>query len=129
MTFLLDTHAWVWSLADSTRLGAGALRAVASGQPLVISAVTLYEIAGKTRLGKWPEAAGLGPDLIATAERQGVAILPLLPEFAQRAALFDWPHRDPFDRMIAATVQAAALTLISSDATLDSVPGGLHRVW
>lgn len=129
MTYLLDTHAWVWSLGATRNLSSGAREAVLSGQSLAISAVSLYEVAGKARLGKWPEAAALGPDLIGTATRQGVGVLPVQPEVALRAGLLDWPHRDPFDRLIAATAQVMGLPLVSKDAAFDSVPGGLTRVW
>ena len=42
---------------------------------------------------------------------------------------FNWSHRDPFDRMIAATCIVRRVPLVSKDATLDGVPGGIRRVW
>jgi PIN domain nuclease of toxin-antitoxin system len=39
----------------------------------------------------------------------------------------NWSHRDPFDRMIAATALSGGDILISADTTFDSLP--LRRVW
>jgi PIN domain nuclease of toxin-antitoxin system len=48
------------------------------------------------------------------------------------AGLLDWPRRDPFDRIIAATAIELNLSLPSADAvfdTLSSLTGRRARVW
>ena len=53
---LLDTHAFVWWLADSARLSASALETIADGENIIaISAASAWEIATKYQLGKLPE--------------------------------------------------------------------------
>ena len=43
---------------------------------------------------------------------------------------FDWPHRDPFDRIIVATALARGLAVVSKDATLDGNGApGWRRIW
>ena len=52
---------------------------------------------------------------------------PLTPAIALRASLLDWPHRDPFDRLIAATAEAMDARLVSRDPAFDGLP--VRRVW
>lgn len=127
-TLLLDTHIWAWSLVDRRRLSRSALAALTGGRPLWLSPVSHYEITQKARLGKWDDMVAYLPDLPALQREQDIRTAPLTPEIALRAGLYDWAQRDPFDRIIAATAQMMGLPLVSADATLDGVPGGLHRI-
>ncbi|MEM6742399.1 MAG: type II toxin-antitoxin system VapC family toxin [Pseudomonadota bacterium] len=127
---LLDTHVFAWALLDSPRLTATARAAILEADRVCISAVSFYQIGQKVRLGKWPEMAPHAAALPALARRQGAVPLPLSAEAATAAALLDWPHRDPFDRLIAAAAALEPLTLVSADAAFDTAPlAGLHRVW
>lgn len=72
-----------------------------------------------------PYIVGLEGRIVADRMR----LVAMTAELALRAGLYDWLHRDPFDRLIAATAQVMGLVLVSGDASLDSVPGGLTRVW
>jgi PIN domain nuclease of toxin-antitoxin system len=44
------------------------------------------------------------------------------------AGSLDWPHRDPFDRLLAATALINGWPLISADPAFDRLTG-LRRVW
>jgi PIN domain nuclease of toxin-antitoxin system len=124
---LLDTHAWVWAMTEPHRLSPAAT-ALLSGPAIVrVSPVSFFEIARKVRLGKWPEMAGALDGLEAELIRQGSVIAPLTQAISLRAGLLDWPHRDPFDRMIAATALQGGDTLISADPVFDALP--IRRVW
>ena len=57
--------------------------------------------------------------LIDLAEEQNVSLLPVTAAISIAAATFDWPHRDPFDRLICATAIIEGLTLISADGAFD----------
>jgi PIN domain nuclease of toxin-antitoxin system len=46
---------------------------------------------------------------------------PLDAAIAILAAKLDWSHRDPFDRLIAATAMQLKAALISSDAAFDAL--------
>ena len=51
---------------------------------------------------------------------------------AMLAGTLDWAHRDPFDRMIAATAIEMACPLVSKDAAfdgLDETTGWKERIW
>ena len=124
---LLDTSAFAMVLVDDPRLPSLVLEQIATADRCALSAISLYEIGQKTRLGKWPEMAPHVADLAALAHEAGVELLPLSPAVALRAAVMNWDHRDPFDRIIAATAQDEALILISPDVAFDAA--GVDRFW
>lgn len=123
---LLDTHAWAWSLTGDSRLSRPALAAIAQATTVCVSAVSFFEIAQKVRLGKWPEMAPHVSVLPGLLAEQGGIALPLDPSIAIAAGLMDWPHCDPFDRLLAATAQHHNLPIISTDTVFD---GMVQRVW
>lgn len=126
---LLDTHAWVWSLVDDPSLSPTARRAIEAADTVSVSPISLFEIGQKVRIGKWPEMA---PHVRSLPERlleQGGIAAPMTPKICLAASLLDWLHRDPFDRLIAATALATGDLLISADPAFDTAPEGLHRAW
>lgn len=128
MTLLLDTHSWAWALTSNPRLNRTALAVLDAADLVLLSPISLYEVAQKVRLGKWDEMAPMVGDLEGAVLRQGIGFAALTPEIATMAGLLDWPHRDPFDRMIAATALVMGVALISADPVFDGV-AGLRRVW
>ena len=129
---LLDTHAWAWSLTQDARLSQRAVTAMQQAETVFISTISLFEIGQKVRLGKWPEMAPFTEALPNILEHQGGWAAELSPEIAMKAAMMDWSHRDPFDRIIAATALTKSLTLISADAAFDALsenPRWKARIW
>ncbi len=92
-----------------------------------VSAVSVYEVAQKVRLGKWDEMRAFVNQLETEFEVQRAVSIPVTQSIGLRAGLLDWPHRDPFDRMIAATALAGGDILISADTVFDALP--IRRVW
>jgi PIN domain nuclease of toxin-antitoxin system len=132
MAVLLDTHAWIWSLLDSRRLSAPIRNLLGAAGPVLVSVVSIYEVAHKSRLGKWPEAAPKVDRLNEEAHAQGVRLVDIDGRAALLAAQLDWAHRDPFDRLIAATAILRGATLISADAQFDdlkALPNWPGRLW
>lgn len=128
MRILLDTHALLWWALDDQRLPAAARDVVTSASSAVfVSAASAWEIATKVRLGKLPGAEGFVSSIGEYLEAQGFAALDISVEHAQRAGSLPGPHRDPFDRMLAAQAQAENLTIVSSDEVFDRY--GVVRLW
>ena len=125
-TVLLDTHVWVWTFLRSAKLSARARAANDEAAKRVVSAASFYEISQKVRLGKWPEMAPFVDRLVALAEAQGIEVAGLNAAICLKAGGLDWPHRDPFDRLIAATVLHVGLDLVSADEAFDGV---VPRIW
>lgn len=52
----------------------------------------------------------------------------LVPEVCLKGATLAWEHRDPFDRLLAATTLALGIPLISADEVFDTLPD-ISRLW
>jgi PIN domain nuclease of toxin-antitoxin system len=129
---LLDTHAWVWSLFASSDLSASARRAIEAARTVLVAPCSFHEVTQKHRLGKWPEVDGIVGRLPRLLRAQGGAVAPYTATMAMLAGGMDWPHRDPFDRMIAATAIEMAFPLVSKDAAFDDLEGVVGwrgRLW
>lgn len=127
---LLDTHAWVWSLFDDPRLSVPARLAIETADAVRVSPISFFEIGQKVRIGKWPEMAPHVESLPARLAEQGGLLALLGRDICLRASLMDWPHRDPFDRILAATAALSGDPLISMDAVFDTTgTPSIRRIW
>jgi len=94
------------------RIGKRATDALeANGTRIVISAVTVWEVAIKRRLGKLDAPA----DLLQQLERAGVELLPVTARHADRVGTLPLHHRDPFDRLLIAQAEVEGLTMVTAD--------------
>jgi PIN domain nuclease of toxin-antitoxin system len=93
----------------------------------MVSAASAWEITTKHRLGKLPGAAEVARDVAGAVASQAFADLPIALRDAERAGRLPGPHRDPFDRMLAAQALAADLELVSIDPVFDDF--GVRRFW
>ncbi len=125
---MLDTHAWAWSLTGDERLSEKARAAILDADSVFVSPISFFEIGQKVRIGKWPRMAPYIDDLPALLEEQGGRAAALKPQICLHGAVMDWGHRDPFDRLLAATALQASMPLISADEIFDTLPG-LIRLW
>ena len=128
MAILLDTHAFVWWSLDDDKLSRQAFSAIQSETEVHVSAVIAWEIAGKVRTGKWPEATLLSKRFFATVAHYNMRHLPITLEHAHAAGSFSAAHRDPFDRMLAAQATLHQLPLVTRDPQFAAV-AGLGVLW
>ena len=128
MRVLLDTHTLLWWLFDDPKLSPTARATLGDpGNEILVSSASAWEIATKVRLGKLPSAAVLVQDIAGWIERAGFSELPVRIAHAQRAGGWPQPHRDPFDRMLAAQAVEEELTLVTRDPAFDSL--GIRVLW
>ncbi len=126
---LLDTHAWIWSLMKPSRLGEAVKTAIVEADSVAVSPISVYEVTRKAHLGKWPEIIPHVGQLVG--ETQTVSA-PFTRAIAAQAGTLDWTHRDPFDRLIAATAIEMRCPLVSKDIAFDALQGTAGwqgRVW
>ena len=119
MTFLLDTHIWLWSLLEPVKLKQNVIEVLKNPQnELFISPISLWEIlilAEKQRIKLNPSAQ----EWIQEALKQSpVQEIPLSNSIAIKSRIIDLPHQDPADRFIAATAWEHDMTLITVDEHL-----------
>ena len=120
---LLDTHALLWWLAEPDRLSPAAHAAISDpANSVVVSAASGWEIATKVRLGKLPGIGELLNDLPQLLIAQGFDLLPITLQQGLHAGSYPMPHRDPFDRLLAAQAELAKLTLVTVDPALEAFP-------
>lgn len=123
---LLDTHAWAWTLVGDDRLTPRALAAIEAADTVFVSPITFFEIAQKVRLGKWPEMVAFIDRLPGLLQSQGGVVAAFGPEICLEAGMMDWGHRDPFDRLLAATARQGDHRLVSADLAFDGI---VVRIW
>ena len=125
---LLDTHAFLWWIADSSRLSESAYRAIADEEnDIAVSAASAWEIATKHRLGRLPSADALASDIGVYIARQGFDDMSVTVDDASRAGALPQHHRDPFDRMLIAQALSRDIFLISNESLFDLY--GVRRLW
>lgn len=125
MRVLLDSHAVYWWTIGSDRLSVTARSLIEDkANTILVSAVSFYELDNKMRLKK----LDLKPqELRAAVTASGLQTLAISDLHAELAASFDWEHRDPWDRILAAQVRLEHCAFVSTDLVFDAV---LHeRVW
>ena len=128
MRILLDTHAFLWWVAEPERLPEAVHRLIADeANEVFVSAASAWEIATRHRIGKLPEAGTLALDVAGSIADQGFEALAITVDGAERAGSLSGPHRDPFDRLLAAQAQARHLDLVSVDRVFDGY--GVNRLW
>jgi len=116
---LLDTHILLWWLGENSRLSPEQRRVLEKADeenPLLVSDITLWEIATLASLGRIKLHLPLREWLEQAAAPPLVRLLPITPAVAAEvAALPDSFHRDPADRILVATARVLGSTLITRD--------------
>ena len=127
MRVLLDTHVLVWAATTPERLGSD-LAVVEDADRRIVSAVCVWELAIKQRLGK----LSLGSDVRTWVRRvTSELVLDHLPVTADHAAAVEHlpdVHRDPFDRLLVAQAVAEGAVLLTSDHRLTAYGDAVRLV-
>lgn len=115
MRLLLDTHIFLWMVADDKRLSKPARRTMLEASSIFISSASIWEIAVKFRTGKLqvdPE------DAIREMEINGLKELPVRNGHAAATVKLPLLHNDPFDRLLVAQAIAEPMRMLTADARL-----------
>ncbi len=124
MRLLLDTHMLFWALLEPDKLSTN-LRDVVedSDNSLFVSAATAWEIATKWRLGTLSQAEAVVRHDRQALDGLAASEIPISGEVARQAGLWEVPHRDPIDRLLAAQAIADDQVLASNDAVFNQFDG------
>lgn len=115
MRLLLDTHVFLWAVAGSARLKASARQLIDGADEVYVSAVSIWEVAIKVRLGRLEADPH---ELAAAIEPSGFVELPVRARHAAGVAALERHHDDPFDRLLLAQALAEPLRLVTADRVL-----------
>jgi PIN domain nuclease of toxin-antitoxin system len=124
---LLDTHAFLFAIAEPEVLSAKSRRLLASAEvERWVSVVSLWEIAVKVQIGKlaMPLEQSFYMRHLRSLNTQTLAV-----SLQHSLALMALPlhHRDPFDRLLIAQAKEDGLTLVTRDAAFKAY--GVTTVW
>jgi PIN domain nuclease of toxin-antitoxin system len=120
---LLDTCALIWLVAESKRFTSRQRDALKASTDVYISAISCAELAYLTDRGRLQLDAHWKNWFDAHTEQNGIQILDI--NYATIAEAFSLPegfHKDPCDRIIAATARIHGLSLITDDRKLLTYP-------
>ncbi|HEX3948016.1 MAG TPA: type II toxin-antitoxin system VapC family toxin [Acidimicrobiales bacterium] len=122
MRLLLDTHVFLWLLAAPERLGDDLPTVEDSGNELLVSAATSWEIVIKHGLGKLalPEP----PSRYLPDRIRRIGAVPVAVEHSHALAVGALPrlHRDPFDRLLVAQAGVLGATVVTADPAVAQYP-------
>jgi PIN domain nuclease of toxin-antitoxin system len=117
LKLLLDTHIWIWSLAEPKQLSTRVQRELKDqNNELWLSPVSTWEallLHSKGRI----QSRGDARDWITRATMH-MREAPLTHEIVVAAQELPLPHQDPADRFLAATAEVLGLTLVTADHRL-----------
>jgi PIN domain nuclease of toxin-antitoxin system len=121
--YLLDSHALLWWWFEPDRLSTAVRELLTNpAMPVLVSAATVWELSLKHHQGKLPELNGAIDDLPGLLQADGFEALPISLAHGLRAGGYSQPHRDPFDRMLAAQAELDRLVLLTADPQLSTFP-------
>ena len=123
MKLLLDTHVVLWWQRDDRRLNHAARRAIADADVVWVSAVSGWEAAIKTALGR----LRLTEPFRVLIAADDFSELPLTLAHADALAALPRHHADPFDRVLIAQATVEGATIVSHDRALE--PYGVSMLW
>jgi PIN domain nuclease of toxin-antitoxin system len=112
---LIDTHIVLWAMRDDPALSPAARDHLAQAEAVFVSAVSLWEIAVKSALGKLQVDCAKLEQRLSEA---GFLQLPITWSHAVQLRQLPMLHRDPFDRMLVAQAMSEPLRLLTHDSAL-----------
>lgn len=124
MRLLLDTHVFLWLLAEPERLGRQLSVVEDRASELLVSAVSSWEIVIKHGLGRLslPEP----PDRYVPDRIRAIGATALTIEHAHALAVAALPalHSDPFDRLLVAQAKLLGVEIVTADPVIARYPVG-----
>ena len=122
MPVVLDTHAWIWWVAEDRRLSEraqAAIREAHGDRSLWISRISIWEIAKKVEKGRLVLDRALDDWLDLATDPAGLRVAePTRSVLVESCRLPDGLDGDPADQMIVATARAYGAVLVTKDRRL-----------
>ncbi|MBO6179230.1 MAG: type II toxin-antitoxin system VapC family toxin [Selenomonadaceae bacterium] len=112
--YLLDTHALIWFLSDSSELSPRTREIICSVEDVFVSYISLWEMAIKKSLGKLKLSYNFR-HIIEICQEEHFQMLNINYKDLDKLEELPFFHRDPFDRLLIAQAQSRNLCIITKD--------------
>jgi PIN domain nuclease of toxin-antitoxin system len=128
VTYLIDTHAFVWAVRSPNHIPGRAREILANPEAkLFLSIVVPWEIAIKSGLGKLMDAEEILDNFESLMAAGGYRILETSSQHVIQSGRLPLYHKDPFDRLLVAQALELRVPIISLDDVFDRY--GVKRIW
>ena len=129
MTYIPDTHVFLWAMVEPKNLSQLAAQIIENEQnELLLSSVVVWEIVIKREIGKIVfQKNNLEIFIRRVIEEYGFIPLPVTSTHALELENLPGIHRDPFDRMLISQARVEKAILITSDRIIQNYD--VETVW
>lgn len=127
MKALLDTHTFLWAIAEEERLSPRARQIYTGKNDLWLSVASIWEIVIKVRAGKLLLPQPSGPYVVRELAKNRIEVLPVNLDHVLRFEDLPVYHRDPFDRILIAQSLEEKLPLVTADPVFNRYP--VEVIW
>jgi len=122
MKALLDTHTFLWAIAEEGKLSHRAKQIYTSSTDLWLSVASIWEILIKVQAGKLPLPEPAGRYLVKKLVENQIELLPITLDHVLRIESLPMHHRDPFDRLLIAQSIEEGWPIVTADPWFSRYP-------
>ncbi len=115
MKAILDTHTFLWAIAEEGKLSRRAQQIYTGPNDLWLSVASVWEILIKVQAGRLPLPEPSGPYLVKELAKNRIEVLPITLDHVLRTEALPLHHRDPFDRLLIAQSIEEGWPIITTD--------------
>ena len=124
MKLLLDTHIWIWSLSEPSKIDPRIEKALKNpANEKWLSPISVWEFRTLVEKGRLKSLLNIEETIVQAMAEFPLKEAPLTTEVVLAMGKIHLPHRDPADAFLAATAIVFDLTLVTADARLRTAKG------
>jgi PIN domain nuclease of toxin-antitoxin system len=127
MKAILDTHTFLWAIAEEGKLSRRARQIYTGSNDLWLSVASMWEILIKVQAGKLPLPEPAGRYLVKKLAQNQIELLPITLDHVLRIESLPMHHRDPFDRLLIAQSIQEGWPIITADPWFARYP--VEVIW
>jgi PIN domain nuclease of toxin-antitoxin system len=127
MKALLDTHTFLWAIAEDGKLSRRAQQIYTGSHDLWLSVVSIWEILIKVQAGRLPLPEPTGPYLVKKLMKENIEVLPISLHHVLRTESLAPHHRDHFDRLLIAQSIEEGWPIVTADPLFARYP--IEVIW
>ena len=128
MSYLLDTHTFLWFINDDASLSSTAKALLEDPENTIyLSVASIWEMAIKVSLHKLEMPSPFTDFIDEQLDKNTIILLNIKTAHTGIVATLPFHHRDPFDRLIIAQSKVEDIPIIGKDVIFDDY--GIKRLW